>query len=235
MKNLKAILFDFGGTIDTDGIHWSEKYWDAYVACGIDILKEDYEKAYVAAGEDMLDGLISPNATFYQTLFMQLSLQTRILASRNLLNINQLPETNERLAASCYSDVVKTVVGLKPLLERLKTQYRLALVSNFYGNIPTVLKEFHIDTMFEDVIDSSLVGVRKPDPAIWQLSVDNLGLNPDDCLVVGDSYSRDIVPAASIGCFTAWIDGKSWTRPEDTSMAHFTIKSLNELPNIINT
>ena len=27
---MKAILFDFGGTIDTDGVHWSEKYWDLY-------------------------------------------------------------------------------------------------------------------------------------------------------------------------------------------------------------
>lgn len=226
MTKIKAILFDFGGTIDTDGVHWSEKYWDAYVACGIDISKEEYEKAYVAAGDDMLEGLLGPDATFRHTLQVQISLQTRILGSKAFLNLNNLSETTDLLTNWCYADVVKNIASLKPILESLKQDYRLVLVSNFYGNMLTVLKEFHINDLFEYVIDSTLVGLRKPDPAIWQLAIDKLKLKPEECLVIGDSYSRDIEPAAHLGCITAWIDGKSWTRPADTSKANYIIKSL---------
>ncbi|MDE6812208.1 MAG: HAD-IA family hydrolase, partial [Duncaniella sp.] len=54
------------------------------------------------------------------------------------------------------------------------------------------------------------VGVCKPDPASFQLGVDALGLSPSDVLVVGDSMSKDILPASSIGCMTALIEGRPW-------------------------
>ncbi len=37
---IKGIIFDYGGTIDSRGIHWSEVIWDAYVACGVKVDKD---------------------------------------------------------------------------------------------------------------------------------------------------------------------------------------------------
>lgn len=64
------------------------------------------------------------------------------------------------------------------------------LVSNFYGNIQSVLKDFELDDFFSDVIESSVVGVRKPDPTIYRLGVEALKLPAENVLVVGDSFRK---------------------------------------------
>ena len=85
-------------------------------------------------------------------------------------------------------------------LEHLKQKgYPMVLVSNFYGNINQVLKDAGIDGYFEDVIESAVVGVRKPNPAIFALGVCALDLPASQVLVVGDTYGKDIVPAHKLG------------------------------------
>ena len=107
----------------------------------------------------------------------------------------------------------------------------LVLVSNFYGNIHTVLGEFGLDGLFAGVVESAVVGVRKPDPQIFSLGVKALGMGPGEVTVVGDSYAKDIVPAKAAGCHTVWMRGEGWTDDEaaDTSAADFTIHRLAEL------
>ena len=55
------------------------------------------------------------------------------------------------------------------------------LVSNFYGNIQTILKDFGLYAFFDDIIESSVVGVRKPDPAIYRLGVEAWDMKPVKC------------------------------------------------------
>ena len=47
MSSIKGIIFDYGGTIDTDGIHWGELIWSEYQAAGVDIDRQTYRDAYV--------------------------------------------------------------------------------------------------------------------------------------------------------------------------------------------
>ena len=105
----------------------------------------------------------------------------------------------------------------------------MVLVSNFYGNVESVLADFDLRRYFRDIIESAVVGVRKPDPKIFRLGVDALGLKPEEVLVIGDSYKKDIVPAESIGCHVAWIKGKGWTADEDAQMHPNIIKNLREI------
>ena len=42
IQSIRAILFDYGGTLDTLGVHWREKFWDAYLQAVVTILKSDY-------------------------------------------------------------------------------------------------------------------------------------------------------------------------------------------------
>lgn len=106
----------------------------------------------------------------------------------------------------------------------------MVLVSNFYGNINTVLAEFGLDCLFNGVIESAVVGVRKPDPRIFRLGTDALGLNPEDVMVVGDSFTNDIIPAAAAGCRTAWLKGEGWTDAVyDEQLPDVIIKDLSRL------
>jgi putative hydrolase of the HAD superfamily len=107
------------------------------------------------------------------------------------------------------------------------------LVSNFYGNVESVLRDMDIRQYFQGVIESAVVGVRKPDARIFMLGVVALGLKPEEVLVVGDSFRKDIEPSLSIGCKVAWLKGKGWTAEEDAVTHESIIKSLNELLTII--
>ena len=73
-----------------------------------------------------------------------------------------------------YNNVRKETSRSAEVLAELKKNYPLALVSNFYGNIKVVLEEMGLDVYFQDIIESATVGVRKPDPLIYNIGVKEL-------------------------------------------------------------
>jgi HAD superfamily hydrolase (TIGR01509 family) len=232
---VKAIIFDFGGTLDTNGIHWSEFFWDVYKKFNVNVSKEDYEKAYVEGENDFTtlsarhkDGRSSTfKGGFMDVLKQQLSNQFKHLHLSDSKLI-------EKMADYCYNAVTPNLRNAKETLASLKRDFRLGLISNFYGNMTSVCKEFGIDKFLDVVIDSAVAGITKPNPEIFKLAMKDLNLNAADCMMVGDSYSRDIAPAKSVGFATVWLRGRSWNEPEDSSKADFVINSLEEIKKIVN-
>ena len=105
----------------------------------------------------------------------------------------------------------------------------MMLVSNFYGNIDSVLRDFDLRRYFKGIIESSVVGVRKPNPTLFKLGVDALELPASRVLVVGDSLKKDILPAESLGCATRWLKARGWTDAEDSTTHPGIIASLADL------
>lgn len=202
---IKGLLIDFGGTIDSDGIHWFDQFRDAYalVASVPETLLWD---AYVHTERTLgRNPIIGPDYTFCKTLQTKIALQTEYLQQHGITVTAQ-----DTILDTCYNKVVKHISTVsKPVLERLSAQYPMVLVTNFYGNMHTVLKEFGLDHLFKDVVESAVVGVRKPDPQIFRLGVAVLGLEPQETVMIGDSQEKDILPAQSIGCQTIQITPSS--------------------------
>ncbi len=223
-----AVLFDFGGTIDTDGIHWSEKFWELYTQFGVRVRKKEVEEAFVRADELLVRSSELPRLTFYKTLHRQLTLQFAIL------RLEEESDLLKQMVDSCYEDVRTTITKAKSILGAVQSRYRLALVSNFYGNLEIVCREFELHPYFDAMIDSAVVGVRKPDPAILKIALRRLGgVAAEASTMVGDSYDRDILPAKGIGCRTIWLRGKSWTTPSSTDAADYTVIRLAEIREIL--
>lgn len=234
---VKAVIFDFGGTIDTNGIHWSEFYWDAYQECDLQVSKGNYEKAYVEA-DKLFNGLKDKSTLdFYGIQKNKIFFQLEHLYYNKLFekqpDLNKLVKYNRCIADIVYEKVAENIKKQKPLIEKIDAKYKTALVSNFYGNIDKVLKEFEIYDFFEHIVDSAVVGIRKPDPGIFKIGCELLRVKPENTAVVGDSYSKDIEASKSLGCKTIWIEGRSWTKPESTEKADITIQDFNELNNIL--
>ena len=146
----------------------------------------------------------------------------------------QTEEMTKVLLNQIYQDVCETVAESRNVLIELTKTYPLALVSNFYGNIGAVLEEFDLAHIFVHVIESAIVGVRKPDPRIFSLGVESLGMDPEEVVVVGDSFTKDILPAKKVGCKTIWIKGEGWTDESfDETIPDTTIKSLNEIVGVV--
>lgn len=66
----------------------------------------------------------------------------------------------------------------------------------------------------EHIIISGEVGLRKPDPAIFQLAAERLGVRPQECWYVGDTFGNDIVPAAEAGWHAVWLNRRGHAVPE---------------------
>ncbi|MBO6078016.1 MAG: HAD family hydrolase [Bacteroidaceae bacterium] len=207
---IKGILIDFGGTIDSDGVHWFDAFSEAY-AIVADIPQELLWDAYVHTERTLgRNPIIKPTDTFCKTLQAKIALQTEFLQSKGITIT-----ARDTILDTCYNKVVKHISTVsKPVLERIHLP--MVLVTNFYGNMHTVLSEFGLDNLIKDVIESSVVGVRKPDPEIFRLGVKALGLEPAETVMIGDSPDKDINPAQSIGCKTVWLQGKNWSEVQCT-------------------
>ena len=230
IDNLKGVIFDYGGTIDSRGVHWSAVIWDGYCDAHVAVTKEQFRECYVFAERELAKVRhILPHHNFHDLLLIKMRIELGYLAGQGLLNADCIEPLAAKIALYCYRAARSSVEEARPVLEALYARYPMVLVSNFYGNVESVLADFDLRRYFRDIIESAVVGVRKPDPKIFQLGVDALGLKPEEVLVIGDSYKKDIVPAESIGCHVAWIKGKGWTADEDAQMHPNIIKNLREI------
>jgi putative hydrolase of the HAD superfamily len=90
--------------------------------------------------------------------------------------------------------------GTREALDRLRAGgLRLGVVSNSDGRVEEALIAAGLRDCFDVVLDSALVGVEKPDPAIFRAALDALGVAPGEALYVGDLYDVDVVGARAAG------------------------------------
>lgn len=234
MDGIKALIFDYGGTIDSGGRHWAYVMLDAYRAAGLNVNIDDFRRAFVTAERAIeASAPFCPADGFLTVLTHKATLQLRALG---------LPESYARpVAEICFGIATEHTAEAREILLRLKSRFPIALVSNFYGNLREgVLPEMQLGGIFECVVDSTEAGIRKPDSAIFAIALHSLRMPPENVAVIGDSVKNDILPAHGLGCGTVLVDGTGWEgRP---SSAHtqipattVVIDSLNELPRVFNT
>ena len=232
--NIKGIIFDYGGTLDTNGIHWFEVFCKAYLSVGVLVRKESLRDAYIFGEQEMERNSreILPEDTFRDNLAKKVGYQIDYLLREENLNVLQ---EKDLIVAYCYDFAKQNVSESANVLAALSQEYPLVLVSNFYGNLPSVLKDFGIDTYFQSVVESAAVGIRKPDTEIFQKGIDGLGLNPNQVAVVGDSYVNDIAPAKKLGCIAVWLKGIGWDSADNKEhFSDYTIGNLKETLSLVN-
>jgi len=217
----KGYIFDYGGTLDTGGRHWGKVIWHAYQRQRVAVSEVQFREAYVHAERTLgKNPIIQPDFTFRMTLEKKIGIEMDFLGIGGA----------EAVVDDLYRLTQAETRHSREVLLQLKAHYPMVLVSNFYGNITTVLQEFALDGIFSHIVESAVVGVRKPDPRIFTLGVEALGLKPEEVVVVGDSMDKDIIPARKAGCQAVWFKGEGWTDdPVDETQATRVITSLDEL------
>lgn len=226
---IKGFIFDYGGTLDTRGNHWGKVLWHGYERTGVPVGEQDFRDAYVYGERTLATSpIVKPDFTFRDTLQAKIRLQLQWLEENR--NLGDATGYLKRILDDVYQQTMQTTKESAPVLEELAKKYPLVLVSNFYGNIATVLREFSLDHLFGDIIESAVVGIRKPDARIFALGVERLGMKTEEVAVVGDSYDKDILPSHSIGCHTIWFKGEGWTdEVVENPVADKVIGSLKEI------
>jgi putative hydrolase of the HAD superfamily len=230
---IKALAFDFGGTLDSPFKHWMDVYLDAYntgLSLGID--REEFLKSYVFAEREM-ERLNQVNT--YTPLFdlqaMKTKLQCDDMISRGVLSSDYMPNGDNIHLSVALSVVYQSYLcaeKVAPTLDKLSGRYPLLLVSNYYGNIRRVLHELKLDKYFSLMTDSTIEGVRKPDPELWHKAIKRAGFAPSEVVVIGDSLKNDVLPAQQLGCQAIHCV------PEGSSDSdNVSIHSIAELENLL--
>jgi HAD superfamily hydrolase (TIGR01549 family) len=91
--------------------------------------------------------------------------------------------------------------GREVIEEILRRGYVLGIISNLIGTreIPEWLEAENFTPYFKVVVLSSVLGIRKPDPAIYLEAVRRAGVEPGKCAYVGDNLKRDVTGARAAG------------------------------------
>jgi putative hydrolase of the HAD superfamily len=93
----------------------------------------------------------------------------------------------------------KTDRRMADLVRRLRGRYRTGLLSNASDVLPRLLRErYGLDGLFDVKVVSALVGLAKPDPAIYRLALERLGTVPEATVFV-DDYEPNVAAAAELG------------------------------------
>jgi len=220
-----AVLFDFGGTLDADGLPWKERVFRLFSEEGAVVSRPRFDPAFYAA-DDALVGTLPATTSFRTTV-------ERLAAGvAGALELSD-PAIADRVARRFLSDALRALDGNTPLLRELGQRYRLGIVSNFYGNLAQVCEDAGIRSLFSVLVDSVEVGCTKPAPRIFQHALDALGVSAAKATFVGDSLPRDMAGARDVGMRHIWLVGDEAHSASPCCRDDRQIRSLRELEAIL--
>ena len=218
MMNIKAVIFDIDDTLvdrKTAFLRFCHYLIDKYSAI----------YPYSIDKDDLISYMIEIDASGYGGLK------------------NFIPELNKvwNLPVSCDEFIKErnSIFGkftvpfpeAYEVLKYLKAKYKLGVVTNGYSQVQREkIRVAGLADYFDDIIVSEEAGIAKPDPRVFLISCDNLGVKPEESVLVGDYYPNDIAGAISAGITPIWICNSPDAYREYTGIR---ISSLKELMQIL--
>ena len=180
-SDIEAIIFDFGGVMVDFSQMDSLKEQEALLGLQPGELAEflwrspDWQLAKVGAITD---------EEYWRRIGAQLGFRT--------------PEAIRGFPRDLFRDA-KTDQRMADLVRRLRGQYRMGLLSNASDVLPRLLRErYGLAGLFDVEVVSALVGLAKPDPAIYQLALGRMGAAPEATVFV-DDHQPNVAAAAELG------------------------------------
>lgn len=199
MATIKGVFFDLGGTLRiAEEVPEHQEKAKRRMA---ELVGAEDVQAFI----DMVEERYLPYRDWALT-------ENRECNDFDLWHLWLLPELDEeKLRSICHELTFqyRQVKGLRHVVdggrEVIRTLYgrgyKLGIISNLIGEyeIPDWLKADGLDRYFDAVILSPVCGIRKPDPKMYLMGCEKLGLKPEECASVADNLNRDITGAIAAG------------------------------------
>ncbi len=234
---MRAILFDFGGTLDFPR-HWLDRFLSHYREAGFGLSRSELDLAFDAATRtayhstaqlrrygltELLDYLLGLQLAFLR--------DHRALSGSNpdLHDPSILNRALKQIGDAFVAESRRGMSVSHELLASLSERFTLGVVSNFYGNLDVIMSEAGFDGIVAGIADSGVVGIYKPDLGIYKAALSAIGAEARDTVMVGDSLDKDCAPARALGMRTVWLRHHEAEDPPTSFAADFTIRDLSEL------
>jgi putative hydrolase of the HAD superfamily len=217
----RAVLFDAGGTLFTVRYGRVERFQRALQAAGI-----EPDGALLAAAVEEADRATRWPGEGDQGTREEEDALWLAYCEQVWGRLGQVrdPRLRERLAAEVrWLRWIEVYPDTPRALARLRGRARLGVLSN---NVPSLLEALEclgLRAYFDDVVVSALVGVSKPDPAIYRLALQRLGVQPAQALFV-DDLEENVRAAQALGIAAVLLD-----REGQATVPLPTVRTLDEL------
>ena len=204
LKDIKAILFDFGNTLIEFGPRQVEYHNMALEQSFLRMFGNcDLERLALVRDRQ----ISAPNLNSFRENDLR---NVSIELVRELYHISPSEEQIKALLDTRYNaflDVIKLPDGVLPLVQDISRRYRIALISNYPcgRSLRDALGKIGLLDKFEDVVVSGEVGYVKPHPLPFETTLRHLKLKAQDCVYVGDNWLADIQGAKRIGMQAVYI------------------------------
>lgn len=107
------------------------------------------------------------------------------------------------------------------VLDYLSPRYKLHIITNGFQEVQRrKMKSSGILKYFDQIIDSEMAGVKKPNPFIFQLALDKAETSPEKSIMIGDSIEADILGAQAMGFHTLHFNGHNGPEHEYCKIIH---------------
>jgi putative hydrolase of the HAD superfamily len=234
VQAIETVLFDFGGTLDSDGVAWKERFYALYRAEGLDLSVEAFAPAFYAA-DDALVGALPPATGLKETVHaLATNLEAELWCRAEPGQEGSDVARSQRVASRFLSEMSVAFARNRPVLKALGERYRLGVVSNFYGNLEAACESSGLAALFGVMTDSQRVGAEKPEPAIFYAALEALHAAPETTVMVGDSLRRDYEGARRSGVGFIWIAPETVQAAERDGAANRSLlAAVTELPDLL--
>ena len=244
--SLKAVFFDFGGTIDLypivkgNAMKAAESMMVILKRAGVDLTDRfSSEEFNILLNERLGTYKNWKKKTLIELSGEQVWKEYILHDEPQISNLNA--ESAEALTLLVETGRFTRTVRpeMKDTMEQLsRTGLYFGIISNVLSltQVPINLIEYGLEAYFSSVTLSSVFGRVKPHKSIFLHAAEKAGFLPEECLYVGNSPSKDITGAKNAG-FLGAVQIEYVDDSEDTTDAgmepDFHIKSMRELPDII--
>lgn len=194
---IRAVLFDVGGPLDTEVL--SERLIDrdlraALAAEGVVVTDEAFEAAARKAVSSF-----APDA--YKAIVWEFAGGDAALARRAYVRFHLPPSAGEARARERGGFELRP--GIAEVIQRLHARgLLLGLAANQPRAAVEQLERVGIGQYFRHRQVAGYHGFRKPDVRLFLLACEDLGVRPEECVMVGDRIDNDIAPARLLGMCT---------------------------------
>lgn len=206
LRQTSAVIFDFYNTLVVDDL-LPIPLWQFINNLGYQC------NSYLAAAfePDAFDGMSTPSfsTTPGHSWWLRSNMEKLLLLSR--VPDYHLERTTDLVLAHIQAFTAKRNEGTLEVIAVLKDHgFRVGLCSNWEYDIHTYLADCGIEeNLFDGVITSANIGVRKPNAEIFLAACQAVGARPDEALFVGDNWTADIAGALRAGLSAVWIQYNS--------------------------
>ena len=216
----KTVIFDFGDTLASTVPTYPDRIKIAIRKLGFRFSDKEFSEAYQFADYQICKNYLS-NGTISSKIYQD----SLYYFLRDVLKIEMPRDELKKAVKINLKEIEYTRELLEHagnMLEYLRSNgFKLAVISNNDGFTVEKCRELGINEYFEIVVDSTNVGMVKPDRNIYLYALSEMNIEHDEAVHIGDLYGADILGGINSGLDVIWFNHRNGKNYEDIKVKQF--------------